>query len=88
MDLKDWFSFEGSLSKAEFGKRALICILPALLLYRLPGLGYLIGLVLLVALIAACIRRLTSIGKSPIFTLLLIVPVVGLVFVIWLALQD
>jgi uncharacterized membrane protein YhaH (DUF805 family) len=88
MDLKDWFSFDGSLGKDEFGKRALICILLPFVLFFVPVIGWLLTLALLVALIAACVRRLTSIGKSPIFTLLLVVPLVGLGFVIWLALQD
>jgi uncharacterized membrane protein YhaH (DUF805 family) len=88
MDFKDWFAFEGSISKAEFGKRALICILLPFVLFFVPVIGWLLSLALLVALIAACVRRLISIGKSPIFTLLLIIPLLGLGFVIWLALQD
>jgi uncharacterized membrane protein YhaH (DUF805 family) len=88
MDLQYWFSFSGKLSKDEYGKRALVCIFGSILTCWIPVLGLLIALAFFVALIAATVRRLSSTKRSPILALLLIIPLVGLIFVIWLALQD
>jgi uncharacterized membrane protein YhaH (DUF805 family) len=88
MDLQDWFAFSGAISKDEYTKRALICILGSLFLCWVPVLGLLAVLALFVALVASTLRRLESTGRSGIFALLLVIPVVGLIFVIWLALQD
>jgi uncharacterized membrane protein YhaH (DUF805 family) len=88
MDLKDWFSIDGKLSKEEFGKRALVCLLAPFILFWIPVLGWLLCLATFVALIFACVRRLTTLRKNAMLALILIVPFVNIVFVIWLALQG
>lgn len=88
IDFKDWFTLEGPMPQGEFVKRTLISIVGGLVLALIPVLGWLAALALGVMGILAAIRRLNAIGKSPWLALIFLIPVVGLIFLIWLLLQK
>ena len=88
MDFKDWYNFDGTISKDEYVKRLLIWILGCVVLFWIPILGQLACIALLVMGIAAVIRRLRSLDMNPLLTLLILIPLVGLIFIIWLAVKD
>jgi uncharacterized membrane protein YhaH (DUF805 family) len=88
MDFKDWFNFDGTLDKGEYTKRFLISLAGCILLGWIPVIGWLIAIALTVVFVAACIRRLRGLKKNPWLTLLIIIPIVGLIFAIWLAITD
>jgi uncharacterized membrane protein YhaH (DUF805 family) len=83
-NFKDWISPEGELKREDYIVRALAGTVGAFILTFLLPFGFLIGLLGLVITVFAVKRRFETLGQSPWWTLLLLVPLVGLVMVVGL----
>ena len=88
LDLKDWFSFEGTIEKGEFIKRVLVCIVAGVLFCWIPVLGQAAGLALAIVSVFASIRRHRGLGMNPWMTLILFIPLVGFFYLIYLMVRD
>ena len=94
----DFFTFDGAISKAEYQRSFLILfaigIILTALTYTIPlpsifiTVLLIIRIVLLVAMFSICMRRLRDLGQTPWLSLLLFVPLVNLIFMVYLLIAD
>lgn len=93
---QDYFTFDGRIGKKQYLISFLILlginILSTIILGMLGSIGGLlsiiVSIVVAVAMFSIAIRRFHDLGKSGWFSLLLIIPIVGLIVVIYLCIAD
>lgn len=95
---QDFFNFDGAITKAEYQRGFVILFIIGIILtlpfyiFPIPVIvAYVflaIRILMLIAMFSITIRRLRGLGMSPWLSLLLLVPLVNLVFAIYLLIID
>ena len=96
-ELKEWYlvpfkkyvDFEGRAGRKEFWTFILVnLVISALLANFLPYLGSLFSLAIIVPSIAVSVRRLHDVGQSGWLLLVGLIPLVGLIILIYFYVQE
>lgn len=96
-ELKEWYlipfkkyvDFEGRSSRMEFWTFVLVnLVISAILANLLPYLGSLFSLAIIVPTIAVSVRRLHDVGQSGWLLLVGLIPLVGLIILIYFYVQE
>jgi len=84
-----YVDFDGRASKSEYWWFVLFSfVVNVVLSMVMPMLGGIFGLAVLLPSIAVATRRLHDIDKSGWFQLVVLIPVLGLIWIIYLLVQD
>jgi uncharacterized membrane protein YhaH (DUF805 family) len=85
-----YLDFKGKSGQSEFAMFILFCVVVNIVAYSiLPfALAGLIGLGLLIPMLAVAVRRLHDIDLPEILAILLFIPLVGLLFLIYIGIQP
>lgn len=86
--VENYANFKGRARRSEYWYFCLASIIVSLVSLKVPILSSILGIALFIPNLAVCVRRLHDIGKSGWYLLLILIPIFGWFFVLYLFCLD